>query len=42
MFRKIPVRTLWDQTRNVEFVEVCVTGQTYFIFVRYTVTGSGL
>jgi hypothetical protein len=42
MFRKIPVRTLWAQTRNFEFIEICVTGQTYFILVRYTVTDSGV
>jgi hypothetical protein len=40
--RKITVRILEAQTRNVDFVETGFTDRTDFIVVRYSVTNNGL
>jgi hypothetical protein len=38
MFRGITFHKLTARTRNIHFVETCFTGQTEFIFVRYSAT----
>jgi hypothetical protein len=42
IFRKMTARSLRARSRNFYFVETVVTGRTDLIFVRYSLTSSGL
>jgi hypothetical protein len=37
IFRKMTVPAIRTQTRNVDFIEIGLTGRTEFFFVRYSV-----